>query len=355
MVLLYHLFAYSMSHGQWSGISPFAFWSTAPLWCGVDLFFALSGFLITGILLDTKDDPNYFRNFYARRALRILPLYYFVFLVVLFCYPNSGRYSVLVLLFLCNMAPLFGTPMLNGALWSLSVEEHFYLFWPLLVRHLRLRHVAVAALAVCLIEPVFRAAMYGRFVTANVYVYTWFRLDGLASGALVACFLRSSRYSVTSASRWAGGLVAAAVAVLMTGAPFGILQHTNRFGAALQFVPGNLIFGSAVLYAVTHAGSTALAPLRSTLLRVCANLSYCMYLIHCILMNGYDAVLKMKGLPAANSGLGALVLRAVIVLTLCLVLGAISRKTIELPALRLKRHFNPPGPQRLAERTAVPG
>lgn len=354
MVLLYHLFAYSMSHGQWSGVSLFAFWSTAPLWRGVDLFFALSGFLITGILLDTKDDPNYFRNFYARRALRILPLYYIVFLVVFFCYPNSGRYSVLVLLFLCNMAPLFGAPMLNGALWSLSVEEHFYLFWPLLVRRLRLRHVAAAALAVCLIEPAFRAAMYGRFVTANVYVYTWFRLDGLASGALVACFLRSSRFSVRSASRWAGGLVVAAVSLLIVGAPFGVLQHTNRFGAALQFVPGNLIFSSAVLYAVTQAGSRALAPLRSSLLRICANLSYCIYLIHCILMNGYDAVLKKEGLPAASSGFGALVLRAAIVLTLCFVLGTISRKNIELPVLRLKRYFHPPGPQRVAARTAVP-
>ena len=196
--------------------------------------------------------------------------------------------------------------------------------------------------------------MYGRFVTANVYVYTWFRLDGLASGAMVACFLRSSRFSVSNASRWAGSLVAIAVALLIAGAPFGILQHTNRFGAALQFVPGNLIFGSAVLYAVTHAGSRALAPLRSSMLQVCANLSYCMYLIHCILMNGYDAVLKMRGLPAANSGLGALVLRAGIVLTVCFVLATFSRKIIEVPALRLKRYFSPPKPQRVAAGAAVP-
>jgi peptidoglycan/LPS O-acetylase OafA/YrhL len=345
MVLLYHLFAYSMVHGQWSGIATLALWLTTPLWCGVDLFFALSGFLITGILLDTKYDPRYFRNFYARRALRILPLYYLILLVVLFCYPNSGRYAVLVLLFLCNMAPLFGAPMLNGALWSLSVEEHFYLFWPLLVRRLRLRHVATAALAVCLIEPIFRGTMYGRFVTANVYVYTWFRLDGLASGALVACFLRSRHFSVRNADRWSASMMAGAVALLIACAPFGILQHTTPFGAALQFVPGNLIFGSAVLYAVAHAGSRSVVPLRAPFLRVCANLSYCMYLIHCILMNGYDALLKKMGLPAASSSFGPLVLRAAIVLSVCFAFGAVSRKTIELPALRLKRLFSPARPR----------
>jgi peptidoglycan/LPS O-acetylase OafA/YrhL len=169
----------------------------------------------------------------------------------------------------------------------------------------------------------------------------------------VACFLRSSRFSVTSGRRWAGGLVATAVLLLIAGAPYGILQHTSRLGAALQFVPGNLIFSSAVLYSVTRAGSRVLRPLRSSLLRVCANLSYCMYLIHCILMNGYDAVLKMARLPAANSGLGALVIRAVIILALCFLLGTISRKAIELPALRFKRYFNPPGPQGIA-RTAAP-
>jgi peptidoglycan/LPS O-acetylase OafA/YrhL len=145
------------------------------------------------------------------------------------------------------------------------------------------------------------------------------------------------------------------VALLIAGAPFGILQHTNRFGAALQFVPGHLIFGSAVLYAVTHAGSAALAPLRMPFLRVCANLSYCMYLIHCILMNGYDALLKRMGLPAADSGFGALIIRAAIVLTVCFALAAISRKTIELPALRLKRFFNPGRRPQTAVRAAVSG
>jgi peptidoglycan/LPS O-acetylase OafA/YrhL len=196
--------------------------------------------------------------------------------------------------------------------------------------------------------------MYGRFVTANVYVYTWFRLDGLASGALVACFLRSRHFSVANAHRWAGALIAAAVALLIAGAPFGILQHTNRFGAALQFVPGNLIFGSAVLYAVTHAGSRALAPLRAPFLRVCANLSYCMYLIHCILMNGYDAVLKRMAIPSASSGFGPLVIRAAIILSVCFVVAAISRKTIELPALRLKRFFSPVRRQPAAVRAAIP-
>ena len=143
----------------------------------------------------------------------------------------------------------------------------------------------------------------------------------------------------------AGSFVAAAIVLLVAGAPFGILQHTNRFGAALRFVTGNLIFASPVMYAVTNAGSSVLAPLRSPLLRVCANLSYCMYLIHCILMNGYDGILKKMGLPAASTSFGSLVIRAAVILIVCFTLAEISRKVIELPALRLKRHFSPARPR----------
>src|SRR5271163_4752017 len=117
-------------------------------WMGVDLFFVLSGFLITGILLDTKKSNGYFSNFYARRCLRIWPLYYsvilFMFLIVPLLRP-SERQDIFgprsspwwaYLLFLQNFlvsVPTKATGLL-GVTWSLAVEEHFYLVWPLIVR-----------------------------------------------------------------------------------------------------------------------------------------------------------------------------------------------------------------------------
>ena len=121
-------------------------------WAGVDLFFVLSGFLITGILLDSKSEPYYFRNFYARRILRIFPLYYSVLLVTLVVLPHFVSYDTPELtallrsqawlwLYSANVSVavehghwLWNADWLRlGMLWSLAVEEHFYLVWPLLV------------------------------------------------------------------------------------------------------------------------------------------------------------------------------------------------------------------------------
>src|SRR5260370_40419549 len=166
---------------------------------GVDLFFVLSGFLITGILLDTRSDEHYFRNFYGRRALRIFPLYYAVLAVILLCYRDSGSYVLLSFFQFSNLAPILGVTMVNGAMWSLSVEEHFYLCWPLIVRKLNVSNVARIAATVWVTEPVIRGIVFPH--VATVFPYSWFRLDGLAAGALIACFVRSSRYSPQRARR----------------------------------------------------------------------------------------------------------------------------------------------------------
>ncbi|HVG26286.1 MAG TPA: acyltransferase, partial [Acidobacteriaceae bacterium] len=122
----------------------FAFGAT-----GVDLFFALSGFLITGILLDSLPDPGFFRKFYARRALRIFPLYYGVLAIYALGALLLGmRYShelVSLALYLQNTAlvapPMYAYPGPSALplahFWSLAIEEQFYLVWPLVVFSLR--------------------------------------------------------------------------------------------------------------------------------------------------------------------------------------------------------------------------
>jgi peptidoglycan/LPS O-acetylase OafA/YrhL len=339
MVLGYHLFCYTMLRGKWTGIPRLSMLVTMPGWLGVDLFFALSGFLITGILLDTKGDVRYLRNFYARRALRILPLYLGVLIVILLCYRHSGGYALLSFFYLSNMAPLFGVPMVNGAMWSLSVEEHFYMVWPFLVGRLQTRTVVYIAAATCIAEPVIRALAYGH--TNDVYVYTWFRLDGLAYGALAACFVRSSWYAACGATRVITAMVGAGLFLLAAGAPFGILHRENAFGFALQFTPMQLFFTATVIYAATRSGLGRLAILRSRPLQICGDFSYCIYLTHVLLMDAYDSAVLTSHIALPASAFGRVLLRATVIVVASFCVAAISRRYLELPALSLKKFFQP--------------
>jgi peptidoglycan/LPS O-acetylase OafA/YrhL len=177
---------------------------------GVELFFVLSGFLITGILYETCNDRYYFRNFFMRRVLRIFPLYYGVLALVFLVAPLIPLLRGPALDYLVERqlwAWLYGVNIyiaMHGDwsftyldhFWSLAVEEHFYLVWPLVVFLLARRPRVL--IAVCL--AVSFGAMLSRFVGSvmglnwwTMYVLTPFRLDGLALGAFVAIIVRQPR------------------------------------------------------------------------------------------------------------------------------------------------------------------
>lgn len=173
-------------------------------WMGVDVFFVLSGFLITGILLRTRDTPHYFRNFYARRTLRIFPMYYAALLLAHVAIPLAmGKFKGLPaslpwdIFYLGNFFQAFETDLVRYSLvWSLCVEEHFYLLWPLLVRKLDIRNLKRAAVFLLLSAPLIRTAVVldGRLEPHFVYVTTFCRWDSMAMGALVAILLREPRW-----------------------------------------------------------------------------------------------------------------------------------------------------------------
>ena len=129
-------------------------------WCGVDLFFVLSGFLITGILLDTKSGPHFFRNFYMRRVLRIFPLYYGFLIVIFVLIPLAiqvgDKFQTLLdqqgwyWSYLINLPIAFkgwSSVIIIDHFWSLAVEEQFYLFWPLVVFFSQRRQLIFICLA----------------------------------------------------------------------------------------------------------------------------------------------------------------------------------------------------------------
>ena len=350
-VLFYHLFSYSMFRQSWTGVAHLAMKLTENWSHGVDLFFVLSGFLITGILLDARSDPHFFRNFYARRALRILPLYYTVLVVILLSYRHSGSYVLVSFFHLSNISPILGIPMMNGSMWSLSVEEHFYLCWPMVVRRFQPATVMRIAVGVCLAEPLIRAAAFP--YVESVFPYSWFRLDGIATGACLACFVRSPRYSARSARWLALFLAAAGLFMEIAGSPHAIRQFHTRFGAALEFPPIDMICAAVVLWGAAFSGRRQTGVLRNRVLCICGDLSYCLYLVHCMVMDAYDGSLRAFGFPPEATGFRAILIRGAVVLAASFLIAAVSRAVLEQPALRAKRFFQPQGPRRPAPAAAT--
>jgi peptidoglycan/LPS O-acetylase OafA/YrhL len=174
---------------------------------GVELFFVLSGFLITGILYDAHNKPDYFRNFYMRRLLRIFPLYYGMLALVFFVAPLIPLLRGPTLDYLVERqawAWLYAVNVYIGKtgdwsysyldhFWSLAIEEHFYLFWPLVVFLLAPRPRALIAVSLVTSLGAMLARLIGSLMGLNwwtTYVLTPFRLDGLALGAFLAVIAR---------------------------------------------------------------------------------------------------------------------------------------------------------------------
>jgi peptidoglycan/LPS O-acetylase OafA/YrhL len=247
LVLFFHGFGFRYGLHGLSGLPKLFVAATLPGWVGVNLFFVLSGFLITGILLDSKPAAHYYRRFYTRRALRILPLYYAVllFLAVLTRTRLVSRHASwaflgLSFLYLSNVTELFGVPMQYGVLWSLAVEEHFYLLWPAAVRALSRRRVAIDHLHSM---PKFASAL---LLSRLQRGYTWLIADGLALGAVLAAVARGPLG--TRSRMW--GVTFAAFAVSLTmfavGYPFGIFLASRFLGITLRETALNLFFAGTV-------------------------------------------------------------------------------------------------------------
>ena len=297
---------------------------------GVDLFFVLSGFLITGVLLRARQDARYLSNFYWRRALRILPLYFLALLVIGLCYANAGQFVLLSAFFLANLVSLFGVPLVYGPLWSLAVEEHFYLFWPWVVRAVTPRRLAWLAAGIAILQPLVRGI--GFITKTDIYYFTWFRLDGLAWGALLAClFFLSSQPKVIGRQV---AMAAWGLAALLTfsAIPFGLLSRQRLVGAMLLFSVAQLFFLGLLAAALAKQGTVSAGVLRITWLRKCGVWSYCLYLIHLMLLQGFDWMAGQNQLGMGR--LGYYFLRAGIALSIAFLIARFSFQYFESPILQ---------------------
>ena len=308
-------------------------------WLGVDLFFMLSGFLITGILLDTRERPHYFRNFYARRFLRIMPLYFTVVLVWAFLYHPYDRYLLLSSVFGANLAPLlhFAVPHGPTVLWSLAVEEHFYLLWPAFVLLVDRKKLIWICLAIFIGCPILRGIFALKGMNpGTIIVLSWFRFDGLATGAAIAIWARSQRFNRKTALVIAAICLAMLCVVTIAGAGHGIFGTKTPVGLAFTYTQAYFAFAIPFVLSLVYRGTAWTSVLRNPFLQLSGALSYCLYLIHLSIGDGYQALFANR----LHLGPTETVLtRSAVVILLSFAVAALSRKFLEQPCLALKSRF----------------
>ncbi|MHB1021099.1 MAG: acyltransferase family protein [Acidobacteriaceae bacterium] len=323
----------------------------ASLWIGVDIFFALSGFLITGILFDTLENNAFFKTFYARRFLRIFPLYYgVIFVLLILSKPlhiawHGSQYVLFG--YLQNTGAWIGKSIplkveeLTGHFWSLAVEEQFYLVWPLLVFWVRdrrkLMRIAVVLSFMALVLRTF-LVLHGASLDWT-YKMTLCRMDSLLIGGWLALSLRGDgRDSVLKAAK----LVFPVLVITLVGA--GIIcgnfdkqsnEFVNTIGYSLL-----AIASTALIACVLQEKSWAELIFRNQMLRWFGRYSYGIYVLHLIV--GYfiglgprqylDAHFHSKAVGVAFGGVPTFLIS--------IALAFVSYHLFEVKFLKLKKYFD---------------
>jgi peptidoglycan/LPS O-acetylase OafA/YrhL len=348
LVVFFHGFGFRYGLQGLSGFPKLFVAATLPGWIGVNLFFVLSGFLITGILLDTKANAHYYRTFYTRRALRILPLYYAVLLLLAVLARTgwvnrhaSWPFLIFSFFYLSNVTELFGVTMQYGVLWSLAVEEHFYLLWPAAVRSLSRYGVVIASAVICVICPGLRLLYVLRGYDPGVG-YTWLVADGLATGALLAALARGPWASRSHMRNVTVFCLAASLTMFAVGYPFGIFRASRLLGFTLRETTLNVLFAGVVGLALLLGTSRWKAAVNRPVLRFFGEISYGVYLIHMLVFDLEDHILGKVSpyLSAAGGHFGVMVLRFGIAGGFTVAIAYLSRWYFEEPFLRMKGRWD---------------
>jgi peptidoglycan/LPS O-acetylase OafA/YrhL len=341
-VLLYHGFYWARDLSLYTPWQRHFFTLMATGQFGVNLFFVLSGFLITGILLDSRNRPDYYQRFYFRRALRILPAYYLTLLLLVLFKLTSRGFLLMSLVYSSNMSPLFGIALSYPVLWSLSVEEHFYLIWPMAARRISPMNLLRLLGAIMVLSPIFRFLYHEQAIRTQMTgpgfgYFTWNHLDGLALGAIVAILVRSQGWSRQRMLRLSILLMSSAILLTSVGYPFGILTRRSAIGEALQYLPWNLAFASLLgAFLLIGSGPRKLITAPPVMLFF-GKISYGLYLYHLMVFFGYDWLARQLDFSSRlKLTLWEQVwLRMVIVGTVAIGIAYLSRRYFEEPFMRL--------------------
>lgn len=326
---------------HWLG-GDFGFFQLETGTLGVYLFFVLSGFLISSILLSQKEEKlsKNIKRFYIRRVLRIFPIYY-LFIAILFMvdYPGVREHFQYFLLYIQNF--LFHFEPIDGHithLWSLAVEEQFYMLWPFLVLLLPIKSIRTVSILILILTPIsllLYNAMYGSYS----FGLTFFSFEGFAWGYLAAdAFSRGIKLKGTQLL-----ILSSALMILFTA----LDSHANL---DLAFIQRSIysFFGYSVVVVLVQnefSGLTKFFSMRS--LVWLGKLSYGIYLYHRVVPKLYEHFHLICAENSINIPFTDTILlpylpsqyMSVVYLPITLVIAVVSYQLIEKPFLKLKTRF----------------
>lgn len=301
---------------------------------GVSLFFVLSGFLITRILLTTKESANFFQAFYLRRILRIFPLYYLYLVLYYFVLPLITQTDTAIWseqfwywFYLQGFPMTFHwTHIGPDHFWSLAVEEHFYLFWPLLIYYIRLKYLKWIIAAVILTAVALRIVFVQQ--SYETFYFTFTRMDELAMGALLAVLEQKRKLSPVYLRRYL-------ILFIIIALPLLLLWFLNRGNGNMfiQVIKYNFIslsyFFILCIILSSDAGGRLKLFLGSNVLNFLGRISYGLYVYHPFIFIVYSTYLLSGNVYIDFAGW----------FLLTVAVATCSYYVFEHPFLKLKRFF----------------
>ena len=324
-------------------------------WLGVDLFFVLSGFLITDILLKTIDKPNFLRNFYMRRLLRIFPLFYFTLIICLLIFPNVKSLNLDISYYsnnqfwlwtyLQNWLFVFNEPYGDKILlhtWSLAVEEQFYLVWPITILLIRKPKILLVVAGAALVLTGFARFIVWWYKVQDLSyasLYTFTRIDGLCIGCMLALLIHIKpgllkKYTTV-------------IVLLIASLNFGFYFINNQqsftlpYLAFIGYTTFAVLFGILVHEAVTGESKIIQFLFNNRILKFFGKISYGLYVYHwpvyillfSFFRNFFNTNTNIS-YRSAETGSGIMVTVAAVLLSI------ISYRYFEKPFLKLKTRFS---------------
>ncbi|RYY61719.1 MAG: acyltransferase, partial [Chitinophagaceae bacterium] len=318
-------------------------------WVFMEMFFVMSGFLITGILMDAKNKPQYYKKFMGRRVVRVFPVYYVFLLLIFFCIPASWLdlsyyrdHQAWFWLYGQNwLYAIEGWPAVKGLhhLWSLAIEEQFYLVWPLVVWAFSTKNLLRFCVAMFFFSIAFRNfGMDFGFVMPFPYVATLGRMEGLVLGAIIAVLVRTDK-SILERLAVPVTVISFVLMLVLFGLA-GTMMFQNPVHYTLNYTVVDLFFAGMITMTLCSSELVRFKQLLNLrFFKELGILSYCLYIFHYPIQNIVEANFLTGFEGSLGSYAAAKIACVGLAVAITIPVVYLVHKAVELPFWRLRKYF----------------